>query len=100
MWVNPNSLVIIASKSGYLHPHKGAVDDEGKVPLNEGCDGFKAVRVNTAHNYTDFNFLPKTGEVMEAHSCLIKTAFNTYNSVMNLVHITMHRNTGKEIFGS
>ena len=100
MWVNPNSLVIIASKSNYLHTHEGAVGDEGKVPLNEGGDGFKAVSVNTIHNYADFNLFPKAGEVLESHCCLIETIFNTYNPVMNLIYITMHRNTGKEILGS
>jgi hypothetical protein len=79
---------------------KGAMEDEWEVPLNESCDGLKAVSVNTAHNYSDFNLLPKAGEVLETHYCLIKTVFNTYNPVMNLIHITVHRNTGKEILGS
>ena len=100
MWVNPYSLVIIASKSNYLHPHESAMVYEGEVPLNEGGNGFKAVSVNTIHNYADFNLFPKACKVLESHCCLIETTFNTYNPVMNLIYITMHRNAGKEILGS
>ena len=100
MRVNPNSLVIIVSKSRYLHSHESAMDYEGKVPLNESCNGFKVVSVNAANNYADFNLLPKAGEILEAHCCLVKTVFNTYNPVMNLVYIAVHRNTGEKTFGS